>query len=278
MSELLDVSTEPTKTAQTGAPETEPTGWMPLTDELRQSAPENVRKLLETTKWNTVEDMAKGYSELQKFTGVGKHLVIPQDDNPESWNNVWNQLGRPETPDQYVLDVPEDAVDPELTAKWKKFAHEQGYTQKQMESAVQFQLDIISEVNRIENEKREAYKAELVKKYGGEAQLNSKLIEMKMVAEKLGIYQTLEQKGLASDPQIIEMLDKIASGTAEGVIAPPSPPVPTKSPQEELEEIKKSEAFTRKFHPQHKEIIKRFMELNQIIANSGQAPKRYNGG
>ena len=98
---MTEVATEPKLNAQTGAPPSEPSGWMPLTDEQRNSAPEDVRKLLETTKWQTVEDMAKGYTELQKFTGVGKHLVIPEADDVEGWNNVYNQLGRPETPDGY---------------------------------------------------------------------------------------------------------------------------------------------------------------------------------
>lgn len=279
MSELLDVSTEPTIEAQTTAPETEPSAWMPLSDEQRQSAPENIKKLLEAKKWNSVDDFAKGYSELEKFVGVGKHLVLPSDDNPELWNNVWNELGRPENPDGYTLDGIEDAgLDDELVSKWKQYAHGQGYTQKQMESAVQFQLDIISEANKIENERVESIKTELTKKYGGEVGFKNKMIEARSMADELGIYKTLEAKGIASDPEIIQMLVNMKERTAEGVITPPTPPQPNKNPVEELEEIKKSEAFTKRFHPQHKAVMQRFMELNQIIANSGLAPKRIQGG
>jgi len=83
---------------------------------------------------------------------------------------------------------------------------------------------------------------------------------------------------LASDPDIISMLDTIRERTAEGVITKGTPPVPVKSPLEELEEIKKSEAFLKKFHPKHKETMTRFMQLNQEIANKGLGPKRVRGG
>lgn len=275
MAEILDVPTEPAIKAQAGAPGTEPTGWMPLTDDLRNNAPETVKKLLEAKKWGTVEDVFKGYDELEKFTGVGKHLVIPESDDAEGWNNVWNQLGRPENPDGYTLESHE-ALDDELVSNWKKYAHSEGYTQKQMEGAVQFQLDIISSINKAENDQRET-NTQLLKDKWKET-YPERITGARMTADSLGIYQTLEAKGLASDPVIIEMLDTIRSRTTEGVITPPTPPSSAKDPLVELEEIKKSEAFTKKFHPQHKAVMKRFMELNQIIANTGLAPKRIQGG
>ena len=47
MTEILDVATEPVKTAQTQAPGTEPSSWMPLSDEQRETAPESIRNLLD---------------------------------------------------------------------------------------------------------------------------------------------------------------------------------------------------------------------------------------
>ena len=278
MAELLDVSTEPVIEAQTQAPESEPSKWMPLSDEQRASAPEDIKALLEAKKWNSLDDALKGYKELEKFVGVGKHIVIPTDDDPAKWNDVWNQLGRPETSDKYVLNIESDAIEPELAEKWKKFAHTEGYTQKQMEGAVQFQLDIISSINKAENDAKEQTKQDLIKKWGGEQAYKNNTIEARMVADQLGIYKKLEAKGLASDPDIIEMLIDLKNKTAEGVITPPAPPEPGKDPLTEMAEIKASEAFTKRFHPQHKEVMKRFMELNMEIANRGLAPKRIQGG
>jgi hypothetical protein len=275
MPEILDVQTEPVKTAQADAPVTEPTNWMPLTDEQRNSAPEGVKKLLETTKWGSVEEIANGYAELQKFTGVGKHIVIPDVDDTKGWDNVWNQLGRPETSDGYTLE-PNEAINDELASKWKQFAHSQHYTQDQMAGAVQFQLDIIESIANTEAEEKLA--ADELLKSEWKEQYSDRVAGARMVADKLGIYDTLKAKNLISDPDIIRMLDVIKSRSAEDVITPQSPPAGQKTSQEELEEIKASDAFKQRFHEKHKETMTRYMELNNLIANSGQAPKRYQGG
>lgn len=274
MVEILDVDTEPKIAAQTNAPITEPTSWMPLSDEQRNSAPEAVRKLLETTKWGSVEEIANGYSELQKFTGVGKHIVIPEGENAD-WSDVWNQCGRPETADGYKLE-PSDTLNDELVSKWKQFAHGEGYTQKQMSGAVQFQLDIIDSIANAEAEEKLA--ADETLRSDWKEGYTSRVSGARMVADKLGIYDTLKAKNLISDPDIIRMLDMVNSRSDEDVISPQSPIVAQKSPTEELEEIKKSDAFKQRFHEKHKETMQRFNDLCAYIANSGQAPKRYQGG
>lgn len=275
MPEILDVDTEPKIEAQTPAPGTEPTSWMPLTDEQRNSAPEGVKKLLETTKWGSVEEIANGYAELQKFTGVGKHIVIPDVDDTKGWDNVWNQLGRPETSDGYTLE-PNEAINDELASKWKQFAHSQHYTQDQMAGAVQFQLDIIESITNTEAEEKlaadEALRGEWKEGYA------NRVTGARMTADKLGIYDTLKAKNLISDPDIIRMLDTINSRSDEDVITGQTTTATQKTPQEELNEIKASDAFKQRFHEKHKETMLRFNELCAFIANSGQAPKRYQGG
>ena len=275
MTEIMDVDTEPTKPAQTTAPATEPTGWMSPTGEIRDGAPEAVANLLGTKKWTTVEQLATGYIDLEKFTGVGKHLVIPEAEDAEGWSNVYNQLGRPETHDKYEFGYEGDVtISDELVGQFKQFAHGLGLTQKQFNDVVKFQLDAVAAQS-------EAYDAQSVtkteenivalKQKWGETNYAVKVKGARIIADSLGIYQTLEAKGLASDPEIIEMLDTIASRTAEDVITPQTPITAAKSPQEELDELKKSESFLKRFDPKHKATMTRFMQLNQMRANTGQA-------
>lgn len=275
MAELLDVDTEPTKPAQTAAPATEPTGWMTPTGEIRDGAPEAVRNLLEAKKWTTVEQMASGFTELEKLLGVGKHLVIPEAEDAEGWNNVYKTLGRPETFDKYELGYEgEVEISDELVGQFKQFAHGLGLTQKQFDEVVKFQLDAVAAQSEAYNTQTVAQKEaniQALKDKWGEVNYPVKVKGARIIADSLGIYQTLEAKGLASDPQIIEMLDTIASRTAEDVITPQPPAAAQKTPQEELEEIKKSESFLKKFHQDHKATMSRFMALNQEIANAGQA-------
>ena len=278
MTEILeDVKAEPVKTAQTPAPETEPTGWMSPDGEVREGAPEAVKNLLDVKKWNTVEQLVEGFVNLEKFTGIGKHLVIPEADDAEGWNNVYSVLGRPETHDKYAFDYDgEVEISDELVGQFKQFAHGLGLTQKQFNDVVRFQLDAVTAQNEAYNVQFATLKEENIKalkQKWGEANYEVKVKEARIIADKLGIYKTLEAKGLASDPEIISMLDTIASRTAEDVITPPSPPTPTKTPEEEREELNKSDAWKDKFHPKHKEVQARIMELNKIIATNRQADK-----
>lgn len=273
MPEIMDVDTEPVKPAQTPAPETEPTGWMSPTGEIRDGAPEAVSNLLAAKKWTNVEQIATGFTDLEKLLGVGKHLVIPEAEDAEGWNNIYKELGRPETHDKYEFDYDGNVeISEELTGQFKLFAHGLGLTQKQFGDVVKFQLDAVAAQSeayeaQVATQKEENITA-LKQKWG--TSYDAKVKGSRIIADSLGIYETLEAKGLASDPAIISMLDTIASRTSEDVITPEPPETPAKSPQEELDEIKKNEAFTNKFHRDHKAIMKRFMELNQAIANSGQ--------
>lgn len=275
MPEIMDVDTEPIKTAQTPAPPTEPTSWMSPTGEIRDGAPDKIRELFEKKKWTNVEQGFDSYLELEKFKGIGEHLVIPEAEDAEGWDNVYKQLGRPETFDKYELGYDGDvAISEELTGQFKQFAHGLGLTQKQFESLVRFQLDAVAAQTGAYETQLATQKEENIKtlkdKYG-EVNYDVKIKGARIIADGLGIYETLEAKGLASDPVIIAMLDKIASRTSEDVITPQPPATPEKSPQEELDEIKKSEPFLQKFHRDHKSTMLRFMELNQQVANAGQA-------
>lgn len=275
MTEIMDV-----KPAQTPAPDTEPTGWMSPTGEIREGAPEDVANIVKSKGWDTVEKIVEGFIGLEKFKGVGEHLVIPETEDTDGWNELYNKIGRPETHDKYELSYGGNVeVSEELTGQFKQFAHGLGLTQNQFNKVVNFQLEAVAAQTEAYNNQTAAQKEENIqalKQKWGEANYEAKVKGARIIADSLGIYQTLEAKGLASDPKIIEMLDTIASKTAEDVITPTPPVTPQKTPQQELDKIMKSEAYNKKFHRDHKETMKRFMELNQIIANSGQArqPRR----
>ena len=275
MTDIIDAVAEPIKPAQTVAPATEPTAWMSPDGEIRDGAPENIRTLMEAKKWNNIHQLAGGYTELEKFTGVGEHLVIPEAEDAEGWNNVFKKLGRPETFDKYEFspegDIP---VSDELLNGFKQFAHKEGYTQKQLAGAVQFQLDAIAESDKIFKQQtadREIQNIQAMKNKWGEANYDSVFRGIEATAEKLKILGFLRERGIDKEPEIVNMLLTITNSDAEEVIHPASPVQPQKSPHERLGEIKKSEAFTNKFHEDHRKVMIEYMALNQEIANSGQA-------
>lgn len=285
--ELLDVSTEPVKTAQTEAPGSEPTSWMPLSDEHRNTMPENIKGLFETKKWSSVEDVTTSYAELEKVLGHGEHIFKPESpDDVDGWTKYWQQLGVPEE-NEYEYEVDETVpFDDALISRFRKFSKDIHLNKEQSAGLVQFQRDIIKEVMATEADAeaaaletseadKETIRKALVTKAGGEVAYQNMMIESREIADELGIYTTLEKKGLASDPEIIGMLQEIKNRTKEGTILKVEElPSNAKDPKVELKEIMESETFKNKFAPGRKEVMKRYMELCTIVGNSENAPKR----
>jgi hypothetical protein len=67
----------------------------------------------------------------------GEKIVVPKGalDNPEVWNKAYEALGRPKDPGEYKFSKDyKPGADPEskeIEAKFRKFAHDSGYNQKQ---------------------------------------------------------------------------------------------------------------------------------------------------
>jgi len=277
MAEILDTDTDVETNVETttetagNEPENATEGWITPDGQFSENAPEEVKSLLESKKWKSVNDLVKGYKELEKLTGSGKHLTIPEDDNPEAWEKVYDAIGRPESPDKYEIQYDGDVpIDDELVGQFKQYAYKLGLNQKQFNDTVAFQLDVVEAQLKAQEEERAAA-AKLLKEKWGEANYENKILQSRKIADELGIYKTLEKKGLASDPDIIMMLDTIASKTSEDAIKDSdSEQTGQKSPEERLAEIKRSEAFTQRFHPDHKKIMAEYLAITQQLANEGK--------
>jgi hypothetical protein len=104
-----------------------------------QEFPEDVRGLVETKGWKTPVDAIQSYTNLEKFLGAdkaGRGLVLPKDDaGPEEWAQVYDRLGRPQSPDQYKLPIP-DGSDGQFAKEAAGKFHELGLTSKQAEQLV----------------------------------------------------------------------------------------------------------------------------------------------
>ena len=290
--ELLDISTEPVKTAQTEAPGSEPTSWMPLSDEQRNTIPENIKGLFETKKWSSTEDVATSYAELEKVLGKGEHIFKPESpDDADGWTKYWQQITGISNASEYEFETDEAVpFDDALVGRFREFSKSIHLNKEQAKGVVQFQRDIIKEVMTAEAEiektametseaDKETIRKALVTKAGGEVAYQNMMVEARQVADELGIYTTLEKKGLASDPEIIGMLQEIKNRTKEGTIIKVDEPATTaKDPKAELKEITESDTFKNKFAPGRREVMKRYMELCTIVGNSENAPKRVQDG
>ena len=65
--------------------------------------PQELKEAKTLQKFKSTEDAVKAYVNLEKTLG-NKRLAIPtKDSTPEDWDNVYNELGRPKTPNDYTL-------------------------------------------------------------------------------------------------------------------------------------------------------------------------------
>lgn len=121
--------TEPTAPAAPAPVSPEPSqgpavSWFPEADA-------DTAAFIGTKAWKAPADAVKSYRELEKFVGAdkaGRAVVLPTDDNPDAWNQVYARLGRPETADGYGLKAEGDQTF--IKAATEKF-HALGLNTKQ---------------------------------------------------------------------------------------------------------------------------------------------------
>ncbi len=268
--ELMDTTVKP---ATSEAPGTEPSAWMPLDNDFRSNAPEDVIALIDKKGYKGLGDFFKSYTDMEKFKGDPSRLVIPEADDVEGWNKLFNATGRPETAEGYKFEnnTGIDLSD-ELMSGFKAFAHKEGHSQKQFAGIVQFQLEAIKASGESWNTQQAEKKEENIQAMRQKWQndYNPTMVKIDAVAEKLQVKEYFEQLGIDKEPQIVNMLLTIANSDSEEELTETGEKIVTATSSDELSELMKTDAFTDKFHKDHKTTMTRFMELNREIANSGQ--------
>lgn len=89
------------------------------------------------SKFKDVGSLGSSYLELQKM--VGSRVKVPAEDaSEEDINSFYNQIGRPESPEKYTIDLPSDNYPQDIIQSFLKEAHASGLTNKQAQSAINF--------------------------------------------------------------------------------------------------------------------------------------------
>ncbi len=98
-------------------------------------APEQLNLVTERG-WKSPADVMISYRHLETATGVPPERLIKLPSakdaaNPEAWNKIYTQLGRPETADKYAVPVPEGDKG-EFAGLVKPMFHKAGLSQSQV--------------------------------------------------------------------------------------------------------------------------------------------------
>jgi hypothetical protein len=92
----------------------------------------------------TEDSSAEKWQDFEaKVANTGKFISRPDTSDAESMEAFYNQLGRPESPDNYKIDLPEEVqplVDGEALGQYKQLAHQVGLNNDQAKALMDFEL------------------------------------------------------------------------------------------------------------------------------------------
>lgn len=244
----------------------------PDTTPVAQTTPQfsqDVQDLMSKKGWKTVDDLATGYRNIEKFSGspADRQVIWPKDEKDEAgWNSIYNKLGRPEKVDGYEFKNETGIeIDPESYKAFQALAHKEGISKKTFNSLMNEHLKVFQSLDAKSKEMKaqEFEKCDKALKDKWKENWENNTGKALKMADQLKVKELLTKKGLDNDPEIIEMLYSIASMTDESGIPEPNTPA-AKDPQAELNEILKSEAFTKADHPEHMKVMERYWRLSGI--------------
>ena len=102
---------------------------------------EEARGFVQTKGWQSPDDVVQSYTNLEKLLGAdkaGRGVIMPKEDAaPEEWGKFYDRLGRPASPDDYKLPVPQGDTGQFAKVAANKF-HELGITAKQAQSLAEW--------------------------------------------------------------------------------------------------------------------------------------------
>lgn len=222
---------------------------------------EEYRNESSITKYDSLDDMAKGLINAQKLIGK-KGIVRPDADaTPEQWSDYYNQIGRPTESNMYKYDPIEGA--PEVTQEdlnsFQEFAHSKGFTQDQFQAAIEYQYQLQQNAYQALEQEREAEinetKMSLIDEMG-EVEFNAFIKDATQAANTLGLLDVLVDNGLANNKEVLKALagakKHLGSDSLVG-----EHKATTLDFDGQLNELRNHPGYSDKLHPMHNELLER---------------------
>lgn len=141
----------------------------------KEMLPEDIRHELSLDTVRDLPGLAKQFVHAQKMIGKNK-ITLPGEHATDSEVDAFHRaLGRPETPDDYQLNVPDEIkgeFDENLLGQAKKMAHQLGLPQKAFDALIQFRtVEIEAGKRAYEAEQQQQFEEaeQVITEYAGEA-------------------------------------------------------------------------------------------------------------
>lgn len=238
--------------------------------------PESFKEEKSLQNFNNMEDFVKSYLHAQKMVGANKIPVPNKYATEDDWKEVYDKLGRPETPDGYKYSFKEDEVDPNQLKSFNETAHKIGLLPQQAEALIKYYNDMnVAQNEGLEKKADEIQfqvETELKNEYG--PKFNKVMEDAKALASNtLGsdfLNNTILKDGsrLGDNPQIIKMFvglseklseDQLVQGDSIGYMT-------ASQIEKEIAELtEEGSPYWNKGHPNHKKTVDEVFKLRQQL-------------
>lgn len=251
----------------TGDPASNPQDGNPGNEnDWRAGLPEELRADPSLATFKDVGSLAKSFVYTKKMVNE-KGLILPKDESPpEDWEQFYNTLGRPESPDKYEFGeakLPEGhEIDPEMEKAFREQAHQAGLTAKQAAALrdwyVQQAAGQIEGGQAAGKASIEKAKETLQKEWGRDYEANltkarqafNAFVPEDTAAE---VKQALAA-GPGNDPHLIKVFYNVALAMSEDTLKGRGGAAPQNAMEKALE-LTRHPAYIDNNHPEHKRVI-----------------------
>lgn len=191
---------------------------------MRKTLPEDLAKHPAIASTKSFTSFAEQFINAQKL--IGSKISIPKEGDEKGWDELYNKLGRPETPDKYQVKRPEliDGLsyDPAMEKRFLEVAHKKRFTQEQVNAAVEFQVAMEKE-KVIQAQKAMSDTSEALKKEWGNT-YNEKVSNVVRFVDEMekrypGLKDSLETSGMGNNPAFVKLFSELAAGFTETPVA-----------------------------------------------------------
>lgn len=186
--------------------------------------PEEYKEEKSLQNFSNMDDFVKSYLHSQKLVGADKIPVPNKLATDDDWNTVYERLGRPESPEGYSYELPEESKVDDTTLKaFSAEAHKLGLLPKQAQGIMNYYNSLAEQSDKSLEFRDETARAEaeieLRKEYGPAYDL--KVTQARNLATNtLGadfLRNTILEDGssLGNNPQIVRAFADLASKLSE---------------------------------------------------------------
>ena len=246
----------------------------------KEAIPEDLRNDPNISKFTELEALAKSYINATRMIGQDKVAVPNNNSTDDQWNEVYNKLGRPESPDKYKLEVKSDVVplDDGAIKSFAENAHKLGLNNKQAQGILEFYKESMEgsiQQSRVDTETAQANtEAQLRKEWGrafddnikragavAKANINPQILDMELKdGTRLGDHPEVI-KGFANIANLLSE-DKLVGTESENV----SQGVDYQSEINKLVNDR-SGPYWNKSHPDHDKVVQQVFTLRTMMSN-----------